>query len=70
VAGLPITLIQFIELKGGDRMPIRHVTADFAVHEQLQIAEIETIAKAGFKTVICNRPDDEAGYWHLVLLVG
>jgi uncharacterized protein (TIGR01244 family) len=51
-------------------MPIRHVTADFAVHEQLQIAEIETIAKAGFKTVICNRPDDEAGYWHLVLLVG
>jgi len=42
-------------------MPIRHVTADFAVHEQLQIADIETIAKAGFKTVICNRPDDEAG---------
>jgi uncharacterized protein (TIGR01244 family) len=51
-------------------MPIRHVTADFAVHEQLQIAEIETIATAGFKTVICNRSDDEAGYWHLVLLVG
>jgi sulfide:quinone oxidoreductase len=40
---------------------IRQVTPDFAVAPQLSEADIEAVAKAGFKTLIANRPDGEGG---------
>jgi sulfide:quinone oxidoreductase len=40
-------------------MEIRPVYSGFAVAEQLQVDDLETLAKAGFVAVICNRPDDE-----------
>ena len=40
---------------------IRHVTDHFAVAPQISEADIDEIAKAGFKTVIANRPDGEGG---------
>ena len=40
---------------------IRQVTPDFAVAPQLSEADLEAVAKAGFKTLIANRPDGEGG---------
>jgi uncharacterized protein (TIGR01244 family) len=40
---------------------IRRVTPDFAVAPQLTEADLEAVAKAGFKTLIANRPDGEGG---------
>lgn len=40
---------------------IRPVTDSFAVCPQISTDDIEAIAKAGFKTLICNRPDGEGG---------
>ena len=37
------------------------LTDDFAVHEQMDAADIEAALAAGFKTIICNRPDSEDG---------
>ncbi|MCH1541802.1 MAG: TIGR01244 family sulfur transferase [Alphaproteobacteria bacterium] len=37
------------------------LTDDFAVHEQMDAADIEAALVAGFKTIICNRPDSEDG---------
>ncbi len=39
---------------------IRRVNDRFAVAPQLAPGEIAAAAQAGFKTVICNRPDEEA----------
>lgn len=40
---------------------IRSVTDDFAVAPQIGPEDVESIAAAGFKTIIANRPDGEGG---------
>lgn len=40
-------------------MDIRHLTDDYAVSPQIIPEDVAAIAEAGFKTVICNRPDGE-----------
>ena len=40
-------------------MEIHQLTPALSVSPQLSIADIEKVAKAGFKTIICNRPDLE-----------
>lgn len=37
----------------------RWLTPGFAVAEQLRPQDMEELAAAGFRTVLCNRPDDE-----------
>jgi uncharacterized protein (TIGR01244 family) len=41
--------------------PIKSLTPDFAVAPQLQPSDMAAVAAAGFKSVIINRPDYEAG---------
>ncbi len=41
--------------------PISALTPDFAVAPQLQPSDMSAVAAAGFKSVIINRPDYEAG---------
>ena len=38
---------------------MKRLSDELTVSPQLPIEAIDEIAKAGFKTVICNRPDDE-----------
>ena len=40
-------------------MIIRKLTPDLAVADQLTIDDLDAVKDAGFKAVICNRPDDE-----------
>ncbi|MEO9968848.1 MAG: TIGR01244 family sulfur transferase [Hyphomonadaceae bacterium] len=40
---------------------IRNVTEHFAVAPQLEVTDLEIAKAAGFKTIICNRPDGESG---------
>lgn len=40
-------------------MDIRQVTETFAVSPQISVDDVPAIAEAGYKTIICNRPDDE-----------
>lgn len=40
-------------------MDIRQVTEDYAVAGQITAEDVPAIAAAGFRTLICNRPDDE-----------
>ncbi|MBO1327164.1 TIGR01244 family sulfur transferase [Acetobacter suratthaniensis] len=40
-------------------MTIRQLTADFVVSPQISVQDIAAIRDAGFKTIICNRPDAE-----------
>ncbi|PJI92378.1 uncharacterized protein (TIGR01244 family) [Yoonia maricola] len=40
-------------------MDIRHLSPSYAVSPQIDAADIPAIAEAGFKTIICNRPDAE-----------
>ena len=40
-------------------MDIRTLSPNYAVSPQIDPADIAAIAEAGFKTVICNRPDME-----------
>ncbi|NQY39390.1 MAG: TIGR01244 family phosphatase [Henriciella sp.] len=40
---------------------IRKVTDGFAVASQISKADVQTIADAGYKTLIANRPDGEGG---------
>ncbi|ALU89685.1 bifunctional protein tyrosine phosphatase family protein/NAD(P)/FAD-dependent oxidoreductase [Herbaspirillum rubrisubalbicans] len=42
-------------------MPIKPLTAKLSVSAQLMPADMAAIAHAGFKSIICNRPDGEAG---------
>lgn len=37
------------------------LTDDFAVYGQMNAADMEAALAAGFKTIICNRPDSEDG---------
>ncbi|RWM15989.1 MAG: TIGR01244 family phosphatase [Mesorhizobium sp.] len=40
-------------------MEYRQITEDYSVSGQIQPDEVAAIKAAGFKSVICNRPDDE-----------
>ncbi|MFI0843581.1 TIGR01244 family sulfur transferase [Mesorhizobium sp. IMUNJ 23232] len=40
-------------------MDIRQVTDDYAVSAQIAADDIKTIKEAGYRSIICNRPDDE-----------
>ncbi|MFN3170918.1 MAG: TIGR01244 family sulfur transferase [Hyphomicrobiales bacterium] len=40
-------------------MDIRKVTESFAVSPQIRPEDVQTLADEGYKTIICNRPDDE-----------
>jgi uncharacterized protein (TIGR01244 family) len=42
-------------------IPVRWLTEKLAVVGQIAADDIPSIAAMGFKTVICNRPDDEYG---------
>ncbi|MEX0957475.1 MAG: TIGR01244 family sulfur transferase [Rhizobiaceae bacterium] len=42
-------------------MDIRQVAQDFSVSGQIDPADIATIKAAGFRSIICNRPDHEDG---------
>jgi sulfide:quinone oxidoreductase len=41
-------------------MDIRKITDDFSVSPQISAADVPAIAAAGFRAVVCNRPDGEA----------
>jgi sulfide:quinone oxidoreductase len=41
-------------------MDIRKITDDFSVAPQLCVTDVSAIAVAGFRAVICNRPDGES----------
>ena len=40
-------------------MQPRQITEDFSVAPQITPGDIPAIAAAGFRTIMCNRPDDE-----------
>lgn len=40
-------------------MEIRSLTPDYAVAPQITVEDVPALKAAGFKTVICNRPDAE-----------
>ena len=40
-------------------MDIRQVTDDYAVSGQINPEDVAAIKEAGFRSIICNRPDDE-----------
>ncbi|WP_297772220.1 TIGR01244 family sulfur transferase [uncultured Roseovarius sp.] len=40
-------------------MDLRKISQDFTVSPQIEAADIPGIAEAGFRAVLCNRPDDE-----------
>ena len=40
-------------------MDIRRITPDYAVSPQIAPDDLPEIAAAGFRTIICNRPDSE-----------
>ncbi len=42
-------------------MEIRQIDKNFAVTGQITPADVAAIAKAGFASLVCNRPDTEAG---------
>ncbi|MCV2881483.1 bifunctional protein tyrosine phosphatase family protein/NAD(P)/FAD-dependent oxidoreductase [Actibacterium sp. XHP0104] len=41
-------------------MEIRQIAPSFAAAPQITVADVPAIAEAGYKTLICNRPDGEA----------
>jgi uncharacterized protein (TIGR01244 family) len=40
-------------------MEIRQITENYSVAGQIQPEDVQAIAAAGFRTLICNRPDNE-----------
>ena len=40
-------------------MDIRRLTAELSVSPQMAAADLAAVAAAGFRSVICNRPDGE-----------
>ena len=45
--------------KKANRMNYRTIDPNFAVAGQIQPDQIEALAAAGFKTIVCARPDNE-----------
>lgn len=42
-------------------MEIRRINDDIAVAPQIEAAHVREIAAAGFRSIVCNRPDSEDG---------
>ena len=42
-----------------DKMEIRQISDNYSVSGQIEAADVPAIKAAGFRSVICNRPDDE-----------
>lgn len=40
-------------------MDIRQLSENYAVSPQIEVTDVVEVAAAGFKTIICNRPDTE-----------
>ena len=40
-------------------MDVRQVTDEVSVSPQISVADVAAIAAAGFKSIVCNRPDGE-----------
>ena len=41
-------------------MEIKNLSANFAVSPQIKISDLDEIWNAGYRSIICNRPDGEA----------
>src|SRR5690554_7127736 len=41
-------------------MKVKQLTEEFAVADQLTADDVDILAAAGYRTIICNRPDGEA----------
>ncbi len=42
-------------------MELKSLTADLSVSAQIRPTDLQAIKNAGFRAIICNRPDGEAG---------
>jgi sulfide:quinone oxidoreductase len=42
-------------------MQARRITDDVSVSPQISVADVDEIVAAGFRSIVCNRPDGEAG---------
>lgn len=40
-------------------MNVQQITSDYSIAPQLSAADVKAVAAAGFKSIICNRPDAE-----------
>lgn len=40
-------------------MDLRKITDDFSVSPQIECEDVAAIAEAGFRSILCNRPDGE-----------
>lgn len=40
-------------------MDLRKITEDFSVSPQIEAEDVPAIAEAGFRAILCNRPDGE-----------
>lgn len=40
-------------------MDIRQINDEYSVTGQIQISDLDQIKALGFKSIVCNRPDDE-----------
>ncbi len=47
--------------KGPRKMRFQQIDSEFAVAPQITTGDIAAIAEAGFKSLVCNRPDTESG---------
>ena len=50
-------------------MQINYLSPDYSVAPQITVADVATIAEAGFKSVICNRPDQENPKTHQIAAI-
>lgn len=50
-----------LRLQGIERMEIRRINDDIAVAPQITAEHVPAIAEAGFRSIVCNRPDSEDG---------
>ena len=50
-------------------MQINYLSPDYSVASQIAVADVATIAEAGFKSVICNRPDQENPETHQIAAI-
>lgn len=41
-------------------MQVRRINGMFSIANQVDVRSIKSLAEAGYKTLICNRPDDES----------
>jgi sulfide:quinone oxidoreductase len=42
-------------------MDLRKITEDFSVSPQIEAGDVPAIAAAGYRAILCNRPDGEEG---------